>query len=130
MKKCIDSLLAGGEDVELIIVDDGSTDGTASIADEYAEKYPSIVKAVHKENGGHGSAVNTGIENASGLFFKVVDSDDWVKESEYQKILAFLRETAGGGETLDMLISNFVYEKQGEKKNKVMRYHHALPEDI
>lgn len=129
MKKCIDSLLAGGEDVELIIVDDGSTDGTASIADEYAEKYPSIVKAVHKENGGHGSAVNTGIENASGLFFKVVDSDDWVKESEYQKILAFLRETAGGGETLDMLISNFVYEKQGEKKNKVMRYHHALPEE-
>ena len=129
MKKCIDSLLAGGEDVELIIVDDGSTDGTAGIADEYAEKYPSIVKAVHKENGGHGSAVNEGIENASGLFFKVVDSDDWVKESEYQKILAFLRETAGGGETLDMLISNFVYEKQGEKKNKVMRYHHALPEE-
>lgn len=129
MKKCIDSLLVGGEDVELIIVDDGSTDGTAGIADEYAEKYPSIVKAVHKENGGHGSAVNEGIENASGLFFKVVDSDDWVKESEYQKILAFLRETAGGGETLDMLISNFVYEKQGEKKNKVMRYHHALPEE-
>ena len=45
MKKCIDSLLVGGEDVELIIVDDGSTDGTAGIADEYAEKYPLIVKA-------------------------------------------------------------------------------------
>ncbi len=129
MEKCIDSLLSGGEDVELIIVDDGSTDGTGRIADEYAEKYPSIIRVVHKENGGHGSAVNAGIANAAGLFFKVVDSDDWVKESEYQKILAFLRETAGGGETLDMLISNFVYEKQGEKKNKVMRYHHALPEE-
>ena len=87
MKKCIDSLLVGGEDVELIIVDDGSTDGTAGIADEYAKKYPSIVKAIHKENGGHGSAVNEGIENASGLFFKVVDSDDWVKESAYYAIL-------------------------------------------
>jgi len=130
MRNCIESLLPGGEEVEIIIVDDGSEkDRTAEIADEYAAKYPKIVKAVHQENGGHGEAVNTGLKNASGLYFKVVDSDDWVKESEYQKILAFLRETAGGGETLDMLISNFVYEKQGEKKNKVMRYHHALPEE-
>lgn len=59
-----------------------------------------------------------GNRNASGLFFKVVDSDDWVKESEYQKILAFLRETAGGGETLDMLISNFVYENREQRKTK------------
>ena len=82
MEKCIDSLLTGGEEVELIIVDDGSKDKTAEIADRYAEKYPSIVKVIHKENGGHGSAVNAGMENATGLFFKVVDSDDWVKESE------------------------------------------------
>ncbi len=129
MEKCIESLLTGGEDVELIIVDDGSVDNTAEIADKYAEEYPSIVKVIHKENGGHGSAVNTGMENASGLFFKVVDSDDWVKESEYRKILGLLKEAAGDGKTLDMLVSNFVYEKQGEKKNKVMRYRHALPKD-
>ena len=61
--------------MEILIVDDGSTDGTAAIADEYAEKHPSVVRVIHKENGGHGSAVNTGIENASGLYFKVVDSD-------------------------------------------------------
>ena len=55
MEKCIQSVLAGGEDVEVIIVDDGSTkDETAKIADEYAAKYPTIVKAVHQENGGHG----------------------------------------------------------------------------
>ena len=77
MRKCIDSLLPGGEDVEILIVDDGSTDKTAEIADEYAEKYPTIVKAIHKENGGHGSGVNTGIEKASGLFFKVGGSDVW-----------------------------------------------------
>ena len=129
MRKCVESLLVGGEDVEIIIVDDGSKDGTAVIADEYAERYPSIVRAVHKENGGHGSAVNTGIENASGLFFKVVDSDDWVKESDYMQILDTLRNLAGGEKVLDMLISNFVYEKEGEKRNRVMRYHHALPRD-
>ena len=80
MEKCVDSLLPGGEDVEILIVDDGSVDETAEIADRYASCYPGIVRAIHKANGGHGSAVNAGIENASGLYFKVVDSDDWVKQ--------------------------------------------------
>lgn len=128
MKKCIESLLTGGEDVEILIVDDGSVDRTASIADEYEAMYPSIVKAIHKENGGHGSAVNAGLSYATGLYFKVVDSDDWVKESAYQKILETLRDIMAGGLSLDMLISNFVYEKEGEK-NKVMKYRHALPEN-
>lgn len=129
MRKCIESLLIGGEDVEIIIVDDGSTDNTGKIADEYETIYPNIVKAIHQENGGHGAAVNTGLNAAEGLYFKVVDSDDWVKESAYQKILQTLREQTGTDTTLDMLISNFVYEKEGEKKNKVMRYHFALPRD-
>ena len=129
MRKCIDSLLPGGEDVEILIVDDGSTDATAAIADEYAEKYPSIVKAIHKENGGHGSAVNTGIENAAGLYFKVVDSDDWVSDTAYREILDKLTELTGGEEVLDMLIANYVYEKEGEKRKKVIRYRHVLPED-
>ena len=129
MRKCIDTLLIGGEDVEILIVDDGSKDGTAKIADEYEAKYPTIVRAIHKENGGHGSAVNTGIENAKGLYFKVVDSDDSVREQPYRKILDTLREMTENGTPLDMLISNFSYEKEGEKHNKVMRYRHALPEN-
>ena len=129
MGKCVESLLAGGADVEILIVDDGSTDKTGNIADEYEAKYPGIVKAIHQENGGHGAAVNTGLSHASGLYFKVVDSDDWVKESAYRKILQTLREAAGANPVLDMLISNFVYEKEGEKKHKVMKYHHALPKD-
>ncbi len=129
MRKCIDSLLVGGEDVEILIVDDGSTDATGAIADEYEAEYPSIVKAIHKENGGHGSAVNAGLEHASGVYFKVVDSDDWVKESAYHKILEVLRDLTAGDSTLDMLISNFVYEKEGEVKHKVMKYRHALPQD-
>ncbi len=96
MSKCINSLLIGGEEVEIIIVDDGSSDRTAEIADDYAEKYPTIVKAIHQENGGHGQAVNTGIQNATGLYFKVVDSDDWVNEEAYNEILKTLEELTRG----------------------------------
>ncbi|MCR4955406.1 MAG: glycosyltransferase [Lachnospiraceae bacterium] len=128
MEHCIESLLPGGEDVEIIIVDDGSTkDNTAQIADEYAEKYPTIVKAVHQENGGHGQAVNTGLKHATGIYFKVVDSDDWVDLESYKKVLATLRELTGGDTTLDMLICNYVYEKEGQAHKKVMRYESVLP---
>lgn len=129
MEHCIETLLPGGEDVEILIVDDGSKDRTAEIADSYAEKYPTIVKAIHQENGGHGEAVNTGIRNATGLYFKVVDSDDWVDQEAYMKILETLRELSGGSEVLDMLVSNFVYEKEGAKHKKVMKYNGILPEN-
>ena len=113
MRKCVDSLLLGGEDVEIIIVDDGSTrDQTAEIADEYQRRYPTIVKAVHQENGGHGAAVNTGIRNATGLYFKVVDSDDWVKREAYLQVLDTLREMAGGAPSLGMLGWHLVYLKE------------------
>ena len=121
MEKCIESILPGGEDVEILIVDDGSKDRTAEIADEYARKYPTICKAIHQENGGHGEAVNTGIRNATGLYFKVVDSDDWVDPDAYCKILKKLKELAGGNKHLDMMLANYVYEKEGAKHKKVMR---------
>ena len=121
MEKCIDSILVGGEDVEILIIDDGSKDRTAEIADDYARRYPTIVKAIHQENGGHGEAVNAGIRNASGIYFKVVDSDDWVDEFAYLQILDKLRERVGSENNLDMLLANYVYEKEGAKQKKVMR---------
>lgn len=129
MRKCIDSLLPGGEDVEIIIVNDGSKDNTPDIAEEYRERFPSIIKVVNKENGGHGSAVNSGMEHATGLYFKVVDSDDWVNQSAYIRILNTLKELVKDGKSIDMLISNFVYEKEGEKHKRAMKYHHALPQN-
>ena len=129
MERCIDSLLPGGEDVEILVVDDGSKDMTPEIADAYEKRYPNIVKAIHQENGGHGEAVNAGIANASGLYFKVVDSDDWVDAQAYEKVLDTLREIVGSGQSLDMLISNFVYEKEGAKHKKVMKYTSALAQD-
>ena len=62
MEHAIESILKGGEDVEIIIVNDGSMDGTSEIAKQYERKYPTIVKAIDKENGGHGDAVNTGLK--------------------------------------------------------------------
>lgn len=121
MEHCIESILPGGEDIEILIIDDGSKDRTAEIADDYAKRYPSIIRAIHQENGGHGEAVNTGIRNASGLYFKVVDSDDWVDAEAYKKVLQTLRELTGSKTTLDMLLSNYVYEKEGVKNKKVMR---------
>ena len=130
MEHCIQTLLTGGEEVEIIIVDDGSKkDRTPEIADEYARKYPTICKAIHQENGGHGEAVNTGLKNATGIFFKVVDSDDWVNEEAYAKVLETLRWFVYCGDTLDMLVTNFVYEKEGAKRKKVMSYHTAFPKD-
>lgn len=128
LERCVESLLPGGDDVEILIVDDGSTDRTPEIADGYAQKYPNIVKAIHQENGGHGEAVNTGIRNASGLYFKVVDSDDWVDGEAYHAVLGALAEISRGGKPLDMLVSNFVYEKEGVKHKTVMKYTAMLPQ--
>lgn len=129
MRKCVDSLLAGGEDVEILIVDDGSTDETGAIADDYARRYPDIVRAIHQENGGHGQAVNAGLADASGLYFKVVDSDDWVNQEAYRVVMDTLEELTRGPQTVDMLISNFVYEKQGAARKKVMQYRKCFPKD-
>ena len=129
MRNCIESLLPGGEDVEIIIVNDGSKDGTAAIADEYAAKYPTIVKAVHQENGGHGEAVNAGLRNATGLYYKVVDSDDWVNQEAYMKVLETLAKLVKSGDMVDMFISNYVYEKEGKKRKRVIQYRSAFPTD-
>ncbi|WP_339316258.1 glycosyltransferase family A protein [Paenibacillus sp. FSL R10-2734] len=130
MRYCIESLLPGGENVELLIVNDGSVDRTAAIADEYAQKYPTIVKVIHQENGGHGEAVNAGIRNASGLYLKVVDSDDWVDTRAYLKILSTLNDFMVEEKSVDMILSNFVYEKENAKYKKVMKYENVLPEGV
>lgn len=131
LDRCMATLLPGGDEVEILIVDDGSTDRTAEIADGYAQKYPDIVRVIHKENGGHGDAVTTGIRNATGEFFKVVDSDDSLAPDAYQKILDFLRRIVRKNHELDMLISNFVYDRHGEDQQplhqKVIDYRKMLP---
>lgn len=123
MQHCVDTLLSGGERVEIIIVNDGSKDKTKEIADRYQEAYPTIIKAIHQENGGHGEAVNTGLAHATGKYYKVVDSDDWVDEDALNRILDVLEAE----DDLDMFIGNFVYEKQGATHKKTMKYTKQFP---
>ena len=132
MSNAIESLLPGGEDIEIIIVDDGSSDDTAKIADDYAAKYPTIIKAIHQSNGGHGAAVNAGMENATGMYFKVVDSDDKVGEDALLKVLDTLKYFTTEDTPIDMLISNFVYDKVGvaDDKKKVMSFEGIMPQNF
>ena len=129
MAHAIESILPGGEDVEIIIVNDGSRDDTSKIGHEYAEKYPGIVKVIDKENGGHGDAVNCGLANATGKYFKVVDSDDCVKEESLHRILQVLRNFEEEGTEVDMFIANYVYEKVGVENKKCIHYRNVLPQD-
>lgn len=127
MRNCIESLLPGGEEIEIIIVDDGSKDNTAAIADEYAEKYPTICRAIHKENGGHGDAVMAGLNAATGVYYKVVDSDDKLALDPYLQMLDVLRRAVLENHKLDLLMGNFVYDKVGVKRKKVMRFTNVFP---
>ncbi len=129
MSRAIESILPGGDDVEIIIVNDGSDDGTLEIAREYKKKYPGIVKVVDKENGGHGDAVNSGLAGATGKYFKVVDSDDWVDGEALERIIAFLKELEREDKEIDMLVSNYVYEKVGAPRKKCIHYRNVLPQD-
>ncbi len=133
MEHCIETLLTAGEEAEILLVDDGSTDDTAGIADDYAARFPAIVRAIHQENGGHGEGVNQGIRNARGVYFKVVDSDDWLDTDALQKVLAKLREFAAaaenGGEPLDLLMCNYVYEHAADNTSHTIGYRGILPRE-
>ena len=128
MRTSIDSLLWDwAPDVEVVIVNDGSKDGTARIADEYAQRYPDRVRVVHKVNGGHGSAINAGLEVARGAYFKVLDSDDWLDEGAFRRTLDLIRGWIANESAVDLLITNFVYEKQGKRNKQSVNYRRALP---
>ncbi len=130
MRHCIDTLLTAGERAEIILVDDGSVkDETPAICDEYAEKYPTIVRAIHQENGGHGEGVNQGIRNATGRYYKVVDSDDWLDTDALAKVLDKLQEFVDKGVTLDLMLCNYVYEHVEDNTSHTVRYTNVFPQD-
>lgn len=127
LRHCLDTLLTGGDDIEIIIVNDGSKDGTQAIADEYAAQYPDIVRAVHKENGGHGSGVNRGLVEAKGLYYKVVDSDDWVDTDALKELLSTVKAHLAEDKAPDMYVCNFVYERKYDDTSYVMRFDRYFP---
>ena len=130
MDHCIETLLTGGDEVEIILVDDGSTDDTPAIADRYAAQYPDIVRVIHQPNGGHGEGVNQGIRNATGVYYKVVDSDDWVDTDALQKVLSVLRGWVEKNTLIDLMICNYVYEHVADNTSHTIRYKIVFPEDM
>ena len=105
LDKCIQSMLVDSilEDIEIIIVNDGSKDSTPHIAQGYVDKYPQTVRLVDKENGGHGSTINAGIKVAIGKYFKVVDGDDWLKTENLEHFIELLKSREE-----DVIASNFL----------------------
>ena len=132
MDHCISSILEGSEyadDIQIVIVDDGSQkDNTPQKADEWAERYPNLIKAVHQENGGHGIAVKTGLEHADGVYYKVVDSDDWVDAHALSVLLDYIRTAIKTDNRIDLFITNYVYEHVVDGKQNVVDYRKVLPE--
>lgn len=129
MEHCIDTLLEAGEDAEIILINDGSKDETGAIADRRAAEHPHMIRVIHQENGGHGEGVNQGLRHATGLYYKVVDSDDWLDVPALHKAMAKLREFAAMEKPVDMLICNYVYEHVEDKTQKAMGYTNVFPQN-
>jgi len=130
MRRCIDSLLPGGDRVEIIIVNDGSTDRTGLVADVYQAQYPDIVKVVHQENKGHGGAVNAGLGLATGKYFKVVDSDDWLDSEAMLHVLEQIGKWEQEDEIVDMVVCNYIYDHLYENRQRLMHYRNVFPRNV
>lgn len=128
MEHCIQTLLSGGDHIEIILIDDGSKDETPAIADRYAAEYPDIVRVIHQPNGGHGEGVNQGLAHAQGIYYKVVDSDDWLNEESLKRVLAKLEEFSAEDNRLDLMICNYVYEHVEDQTSHTVNYKNVFPE--
>ena len=104
--RCLDAFIDTDvfNDLEIIVVNDGSKDSTASLAASYAEKYPDVIRLIDKENGGHGSTINASIKAASAAYYKVVDADDWVDKEGLERLISFLKKTDA-----DLVINPYRY---------------------
>lgn len=126
MRKCIDLLIPVGEEIEVLIVDDGSKDETYEIGKRYEEMYPTIVRCIHQENKGHGGAVNTGLAHAVGKYYKVIDSDDWVNTED---VITVLNTIKSNEIDVDLYIMNYVYEHVYDNTTHSVHYRRILKQN-
>ena len=119
IKENLESILASEarEDIEVLVVDDGGKDHTLEIAQTYEKKYPGIVYAVHKENGGYGSVQNYSIQHAAGEYFKILDGDDWVNAEGLTRLVNYLK-----AHDTDIIITNYC---KGKDKDNLREHRFA-----
>ena len=118
LAKTLESLL-GYEDVEVIVVNDGSKDNTLKIANEFKEKYPDYFKVIDKENGGHGSGLNAAYKIAEGLYFKCCDSDDTLDRDGLNELLNKIREFKDKDTLPDMFLADYVAVYSNHNKETI-----------
>lgn len=115
LTKCVDSLLAQTyKNFEIVLVNDGSTDSSGLIADDYAQKWPQFITVEHQENKGLGGARNTGIELSQGEYLLMVDSDDYVSEQLLETVDKYLLQHNN-----DLLIFDYIVERDGIQKERL-----------
>ena len=129
MAGAIESLLPGGEALDVLIVDDGSTDGTGAVADRYAAAHPEMIRVIHQPNGGHGAGINRCIETARGIYMKVLDSDDRLDEHGLKALLALLAEHADPDRQADLVVSDYVYDRGGDSDGFRISYNRVMPSE-
>lgn len=115
LRKCLESMAGLDERLEIIIINDGSTDGTAAVAQEFVGRYPDDVRLFSKTNGGHGSGINLAVRHATGRYFKVVDADDWIVSENLKSLLDALEQTMA-----DAVITG--YKTVNMKSGKILTF--------
>lgn len=129
MEKAVESAVSGGEEMDVLIVDDGSKDETGEIADRFRERYPSIVRVIHQENGGHGEGINQGIRTGLGIYMKVLDSDDRIDTKYLPGLLDILRVHAQPDNQVDLIVHDYVYDHSDEQSVFSITYKRVFPEN-
>lgn len=119
IKECLPTFLKARRlnEIEILLVNDGSTDNTLSILNDYQAEYKTVVKVIDKENGGHGSVINVGIVESSGKYFKVIDGDDWVSTNELDSLIAKLEQL-----DVDLVINSFNRVLEGTNIINTVRF--------
>lgn len=127
IKRCLDSLVLDEimDSIEILIVSDGSKDKSIEIARKYEEKYPNSIKIIEKENGGHGSTINKGLEVATGKYFRVIDSDDWVTSKDFIEYIKRLEK-----EDADLVVTDYSQEHIYENKTIFYQYENLKDNEL
>ena len=129
LEPCVRSVAQCGNELDVLIIDDGSTDATPRIADGLAQRFPGVVRVIHQENGGHGEGLNQGIRCGEGLFIKSLDSDDKLEPSALNSLLEILRKLADAGTLPDLIVNDYVYDRTENPACFSVSYHRQLKED-
>jgi glycosyltransferase involved in cell wall biosynthesis len=117
LERCLNSVLhhKWDEDLEVIVINDGSKDRTLQIAFDYKENFPEIVTIIDKENGNYGSAINAALPIAKGKYVKILDADDWFDTKEFERFIEQLKNVDS-----DLVITDFTINYVSGKKKKII----------